>query len=47
MEDANVGRPGGNGMSLKDEKEYKMIEEGIKVEEEKRRWVAAYPWVKR
>ena len=33
-------------MSLKDEKEYKMIEEGLKFEEAKSRWVAAYPWVK-
>ena len=38
--------PGGKGMSLKDEREYQMIEDGLKFDCTRGRWMAAYPWVK-
>ena len=33
-------------MSLKEEKEYVMIKEGLSFDEEKWRWSASYPWIK-
>ena len=38
--------PGGKNMSLKDEKEYQLIEEGLQFDESRSRWIAAYPWIK-
>ena len=38
--------PGGKDMSLKDEKELELIEQGLKFDLEKKRWVASYPWLK-
>ena len=38
--------PGGKGMTLRDEKEYQMIESGLQFDATKGRWIAAYPWVK-
>ena len=33
-------------MSLKDEREYRMIEDGLQFDLARGRWIAAYPWVK-
>ena len=38
--------PGGKSMSLKEENELKMIEEGIQFDSSKGRWCAGYPWIK-
>jgi hypothetical protein len=38
--------PGGKGMTLRDEKEYQMIERGLHFDIAKGRWIATYPWVK-
>ena len=38
--------PGGKNMSLQDEREYKLIEDGIKFNEERKRWTASYPWIR-
>ena len=37
---------GGEDMSLKDEKEYHLIEGGLQFNAAKGRWCAAYPWLK-
>ena len=39
-------QPGGKEMSLKEEKEYKMIEEGLVFDEKRGRWSASYPWIR-
>lgn len=39
-------QPGGKNMSLKDEKEYQLIEAGLQFDEERSRWIAVYPWIK-
>ena len=39
-------QPGGKNMSLKDEKEYKLIEKNLLFDTEAGRWVASYPWIK-
>jgi len=38
--------PGGKDMSLRDEKEYQLIESGLQFNTERGRWSAAYPWLK-
>jgi hypothetical protein len=38
--------PGAKDMSLKDEKEYHLIEEGLKFNVTKGRWCSTYPWLK-
>ena len=38
--------PGGRNMSLKDEKEYQLIEKGLGFNEQKGRWCASYPWIR-
>ena len=38
--------PGGQDMSLKDAKEYQMIEKGLHFNARKGRWIASYPWIK-
>jgi len=38
-------QPGGKGMSLKDEKEYELIESGLEFDENERRWVSKMPWI--
>jgi hypothetical protein len=38
--------PGGENMSLKEEKEYQLIEKGINFDKDKGRWIASYPWIK-
>ena len=38
--------PGGKNMSLKDEREYQLIEKGLQYDENRGRWLASYPWVK-
>ena len=38
--------PGGKEMSLQEEKEYSMIEDGLRFCEESRCWEASYPWIK-
>ena len=37
-------QPGGKNMSLQDEAEYNMIEKGIIFDQNRKRWVASYPW---
>lgn len=37
---------GGKSMSIKDERELSLIEEGIKFDNDKGRWIAKYPWIK-
>ena len=37
--------PGGKNMSLKDEREYEMIERGLSFDEARGRWLAQYPWI--
>ena len=39
-------QPGGSKMSIKEEREYKLIEEGMKFRNESKRWEASYPWIK-
>ena len=39
-------QPGGRCMSLKDEREYKLIEDGLTYIKEERRFVARYPFIK-
>ena len=39
-------QPGGKNMSLKDEKEYKLIEKNLTFDTAAGRWVASYPWIK-
>jgi len=38
--------PGGKEMSLQEEKEYRMIEDGLRFCNESGRWEASYPWIK-
>ena len=38
--------PGGKDMSLKDEREYELIESKIKFNSERGRWMASYPWIR-
>ena len=33
-------------MSIKDEKEYRLIEENLNFDTDKGKWLAAYPWIK-
>ena len=37
---------GGKNMTMKDEMEYQMIDQGLKFNEERGRWVAKYPWIR-
>ena len=37
---------GGKQMSLKDEREYQLIDNGLLFNEDRGRWVANYPWIK-
>ena len=38
--------PGGKDMTIKDEKEYKLIESKIKFKQDRKRWEASYPWIR-
>ncbi|XP_057294660.1 uncharacterized protein LOC130623195 [Hydractinia symbiolongicarpus] len=38
--------PGGKDMKLKEEREYRLIEDNLKNDETEKRWEAAYPWIK-
>ena len=38
--------PGGKQMSLQEEKEYRMIEDGLRFRDECGRWEASYPWIR-
>ena len=38
--------PGGKNMTIREEKELQMIEEGLQFDERSGRWQAKYPWVK-
>ena len=38
-------QPGAKDMSLQEEREYQMIEEGLSFDKAKGRWIAKYPWV--
>ena len=38
--------PGGKDMSLKDEREYKLIEDYLVYLPEKKKWIAGYPWIR-
>ena len=37
--------PGGKDMSLKDEREYKLIEDHLAYLPDKKKWIAGYPWI--
>lgn len=38
--------PGGKNMTLKEEREYKLIEENLTYKPEEKKWEAGYPWIK-
>ena len=38
--------PGGKNMSLKEEREYKQIDDNLRYLEEKKKWQASYPWIR-
>lgn len=40
------GCPTSNCISLKEEKELKLIKEGLTYNEKQKRWIASYPWIK-
>ena len=37
---------GGGGMTLKEEREYKLIEENLTYKSDQKKWEAGYPWIK-
>ena len=37
--------PGGKNMSLKEEKEYDLIQRNIQFNPDRKRWIASYPWI--
>ena len=39
-------QPGAKNMTLREEREYRLIESNLKYDETKNRWTAGYPWIK-
>ena len=39
-------QPGGKDMSLKEEREYNLIKDGLEYDKENMKWIANYPWIK-